>query len=172
MPSFVSPAKKNRKSVPSNHLLKKPVLWIFLPVLFLFFIDRISKFWIDHFLSGEHSFPIIPDVLHLTRVHNTGVAFGLFKGAGVLLIVLTVVSIGVIGLYLFKSWPLTRRMQRLGWILILGGALGNLYDRLVYRYVIDFIDFRVWPVFNLADSFVCIGVWLIVFNALTEKQDP
>ena len=117
-------------------------------------------------LKEGESFPLWQGVLHLTRVNNTGAAFGLWRHAPVLLVAVTAVSVAAISLYLVRE-PRAGAGSSQGfyaWSLILGGALGNLYDRLRFGYVVDFIDLRVWPVFNLADACICLGVALIFWN--------
>ena len=147
-------------------MFKKYSLFLFVP--FFFFADQFSKRLITSHFSENQSLPVISGVFHLTRVNNTGAAFGLFRGAGIFLIVVTLASIMAIVVYILGKWSQIQPSQRWGWILVISGALGNLYDRLFYHYVIDFLDFRVWPVFNLADSFVCIGVFLVAMGVLRK----
>ena len=138
-------------------------------VFSLFLADQISKQIIIRWLPENGSVPVVPGLFYVTRVNNTGAAFGLFRGAGPFLILVTMVSVTVLSFFLAQNWEKIRPAQRWGWTLVIGGALGNLYDRLMHRYVIDFLDFRVWPVFNLADSFVCVGVFLVIFSALRNR---
>lgn len=123
--------------------------------------DQISKWAIRTTFLPQHSLPILPGIFHLTYVRNTGAAFSLFQGQGTILIFISVAVAG------WMMWELLYQPRAsrptpgaLG--LILGGAVGNLIDRLRFGYVEDFIDLRVWPVFNVADSAITIGVtWLI-----------
>ncbi len=147
-------------------MLKK--LSFFLAVSLLFLADQLSKRLILHYLSEESSVAVFPGVFHLTRVNNTGAAFGLFRGAGLFLIGVTAVSAALFSAYALQRWEHLRFWHRAGWTLVIGGALGNLYDRFTYRYVVDFLDFRVWPVFNLADAFVCTGVGLIFLSVFKK----
>ncbi len=94
----------------------------------------------------------------LTYLKNTGVAFGLFKGNNFIFIILSLIIIFII-IYFYKDKSL-----RLGLDLILAGAIGNLISRIIYGYVIDFIDFKIWPVFNLADIFIVIGVFYLIIK--------
>ena len=139
------------------------------PVAFLYIADQLSKQIIIRILPENQSLPVIPGVFYLTRVNNTGAAFGLFRGAGTFLIVVTLVSIITLFVWLFRRGDTLRPMQLWGWVLVTGGALGNLHDRFLYHYVIDFLDFRVWPVFNVGDSFVCMGVFLVVLSAFRNS---
>lgn len=152
--------------MPARSVLKKSPF--FFAVSGLFFADQLSKRLVLHYLSEQSSVPVVPGVFHLTRVNNTGAAFGLFRGAGVFLIAVTAASAVLFSVYVLARWECLRSWQRAGWILVIGGALGNLYDRFTHRHVVDFLDFRVWPVFNLADAFVCTGVALIFLSAFKK----
>ncbi len=132
--------------------------------------DQLTKLLTQaSFTSGE-SLPLWVGWLHLTYVQNTGAAFGLFKGQQLLFIGLSVLVIAWVIRELTSPGPLTRGM-RWGSSLILGGATGNLIDRLRCGYVVDFIDVRfhgrtIWPVFNVADSAITIGVTLLMLQTL------
>ena len=142
-----------------------------LAILFIFILDRITKFMIvGHWAEGQ-SLSVWPGVFHLTRVNNTGAAFGLMKQHSFLLILISVVC--VIGLlavlvkgFFVKSYP-----RNVALALITAGAAGNLYDRLCFGYVIDFLDFRIWPVFNFADSAICIGIFLIILTLMKPGKN-
>ena len=126
--------------------------------------DRISKVFFVHSLSLGESFPVFRNILHMTLVHNTGIAFGLFKDKGFVFILIAVIAIILLVVNIFyyrQNNEVLSRTYILGFSLILGGAIGNLIDRVIYGYVIDFIDFRIWPVFNIADSAITIGAVII-----------
>jgi len=131
--------------------------------------DQLTKaLLVASFARGE-SLPLLPPILHLTYVQNTGAAFGLFKGQQPLFVILSCLVIGVI------IWELrTKRAHDAATLwgcgLALGGAVGNLIDRLRLGYVIDFIDLRVWPVFNLGDSAITIGVALLIWQSLRRHS--
>ena len=130
-------------------------------------LDRITKLYFSDLLSYGDSLPIIRNVLHMTLVHNTGIAFGLFKDQGIVFIVIPVIAVILLlfNIYYYRhNEEALSRTYLVAFSLILGGAIGNLIDRIVYGYVIDFIDFRVWPVFNIADSAITIGAVIIVFQ--------
>lgn len=130
--------------------------------------DQLTKLAIRGWLAPIQSLPVIPSILHLTYVQNTGAAFGLFQGHTVTFILLSAAVAAWIILELVRKrhrrWSIELAMA-----LILGGAIGNLVDRLVFGYVIDFIDVRVWPVFNVADSSITIGVGLLMWHALRYR---
>jgi signal peptidase II len=129
--------------------------------------DQAAKAAVEaHIVVGEYVEVLGP--LELTLSHNTGVAFGLAGGAGVKLVLVTAVALGVIG-YLFARNPLRPGM----WIavgLLAGGALGNLVDRLRHDAVTDFIAVGSWPPFNLADVSITLGVVLLVFFYMRDAE--
>lgn len=131
-------------------------------------LDRISKIFFLKILSLGESIPVIENVFHVTLIHNTGIAFGLFKNQGVLFVIIPVVAIFLISVHLFRMRD-SREANKtyvFAFSLILAGAIGNLIDRLIFGYVIDFIDLRVWPVFNLADSAITIGASILLFKCI------
>ena len=138
------------------------------------FIDQLSKFLALQYLSPQTSISLIPQVLDLTLVRNPGVAFGLFSGYAPALF--TVITISLVFLFLIAnrshgaSAHGTSNTDRWALSLILGGAIGNWIDRLRFAAVIDFIDFRIWPVFNLADTAITIGVGLYFIRVLMSKN--
>lgn len=143
---------------------------IFLAIITTFsivFIDRITKLFFSDLLAYGESLPVIRNVLHMTLVHNTGIAFGFFKDQGIVFIVIPVIAILLLifNVYYYRqNNEALSRVYITAFSLILGGAIGNLIDRIVYGHVIDFIDFRIWPVFNVADSAITIGAVLIAFK--------
>jgi len=140
---------------------------IFLSLIITFttvLLDRATKIYFSDMLELYESIPLISNVFHLTLVHNTGIAFGLFKDYGMVFIVIPVIAIVllVFNIYYYRrNDDALSRTYIVAFSLILGGAIGNLYDRIVFGYVIDFLDFRVWPVFNIADSAITIGAVVI-----------
>ena len=111
-------------------------------------LDRITKLFITHTMTVGMSFPVIPGVVSCTYVLNPGAAFGLLEYQRVFFVVITLAAAVA---------------------MFLGGALGNLIDRIATGYVIDFVDFHFWPVFNVADIFICAGVGLIVWSTLENE---
>ena len=136
-------------------------------LLAVLLLDQLSKVLILRKMSFGQSIPVIPSVFHLTLIGNTGIAFGLFKGnsdfwVGVGLLIL-------IWIYrLLQKRQIQERLVLIGLGLVSGGAMGNLIDRLRFGYVIDFLDFRVWPVFNIADACISVGTALF-FIACIKK---
>lgn len=137
--------------------------------LVVFAADQLSKVWVMRtFIPGETRV-LIPRIFHLTYVQNPGAAFGLLAHRTTFFIVASLVMILFI---IFSERLLDRRYSlcRLALALQLGGALGNLFDRLRTGYVVDFLDFRIWPVFNLADTAIVLGIILIFLNFLCRPE--
>ncbi len=135
-------------------------MYIFIGVIW-FLLDWVTKYFIQqHFILGE-SLPIIPNVFHITYILNYGAAFGILRDQR--LFFLLVVVILLVALYVFRKQIKNGGiLPRLGSSLLVSGALGNAVDRLLRGAVIDFFDFRIWPIFNVADIGICIGVVLLV----------
>jgi len=143
---------------------------IFIFIAVIFFFDQLTKVLITQALSLHQSVPLIKGVLHLTLVRNRGAAFGIFKDQAPLFILTSLIAIILISVQLKKDKLKIFSIYTLSLSLILAGALGNLADRLLFGYVIDFIDFRIWPVFNIADSAITIGAILLGYSVLTSKN--
>jgi len=139
---------------------------------FVFIADQASKFLVLRYLAvGESWYPLpgLQRLFSITYVVNTGAAFGLFPDRGMLFLVIAVVVIvAIIGYY--RYLPTDQLLVRASLGLQLGGALGNLFDRLKFGHVIDFIDFKIWPVFNLADSAIVVGVAILAIHLLREPE--
>ena len=132
-------------------------------------VDQLSKSLIQFLLESGESLPMIPSVFHLTLVLNQGVAFGLFPNSRTVLLLIITASILILTVLGFRAAPGRLKTQ---WAigLILGGALGNWMDRIRLGAVVDFLDFRIWPVFNLADTAISIGVGLFLLEILFDKK--
>ena len=136
---------------------------ILLAALSVLILDQLTKFFIHQNLGLGQSIPLIRNILHFTYVTNTGSAFSLLKGHNLLFILFSLVVIAFIWYYA-KEIKENEKYLQIAVGLLLGGTLGNQTDRLVHGFVVDFIDFRIWPVFNVADSVVTISViFLIIF---------
>jgi len=129
----------------------------------IIFADQLSKYFVTSLMQAGESIPLIENFLHLTYVRNPGAAFGMLPYQKIFFIVITVVVVIFI-IYYYRLLSADHRLLRFSLALLLGGAIGNLIDRLRSGYVIDFIDFKIWPpVFNIADSAIVIGIGLFLF---------
>ncbi|MBI2208056.1 signal peptidase II [Candidatus Woesearchaeota archaeon] len=137
--------------------MERRYLTVFSTALIIVIIDQIAKFLIKTNFQLNQTLPIINNIFHLTYIHNFGAGFGILQQQRWILVFISIIVIGFIFYYLDRINKKERLLQLLVGF-VLGGTIGNLTDRLIYGYVIDFLDFRIWPVFNFADSFVSIGV--------------
>lgn len=133
-------------------------------------LDRATKLWAVRELEPRGSIPLLP-FFDLTYVENTGAAFGLGKDSNGFFIA---VSVGLTGtlLWLMRKWPADKRVLQWGGLLVLAGAVGNLYDRVAYSYVVDFLHLHRWPVFNVADSCISVGACLLAYGLKDEDAAP
>lgn len=143
-------------------------MWLFVLPLAVVILDQFSKYIVVENMALGESIPIIEEVFHLTYILNPGAAFGMFAHNRLFFIAIAVIVIGIIiwerREILASPWEV-----KAGCGLFLGGAIGNLIDRARQGLVIDFFDFRIWPVFNIADIAICIGVGLIIWNLLKTE---
>ncbi len=147
------------------------MLNIIITAIVVFILDRVSKVFVlknafgldfpDPSAFGE-SVSVIRDVFHLTYHGNTGVAFGMLADNKALLIALCIVILAVMCVVIYRLKP-TEWIATLGFGMVIGGAIGNVFDRIAYGFVIDFLDFCLinYPIFNVADCFVVVGTILI-----------
>lgn len=142
---------------------------IFLLILSILFLDQFTKFLITKNLSLNQSIPIIKGIFHITLTYNRGAAFGILKGRVPLFIFTSIITILLIYLNLKSARFKKLFTYSISLSLILAGAIGNLIDRSFSGYVIDFLDFRIWPVFNVADSAITIGAILLGWCILCKK---
>lgn len=133
--------------------------------IIFFFIDLISKLIVSNFMNVQDSIIVISNFFNITYVRNTGAAWSIFAGKTWMLIMISLIIISIIVWYIFKNKP-KNNLEKISYSMILGGSVGNLFDRIIYGYVIDFLDFNLfgydYPIFNLADTFIVIGVLLLV----------
>jgi signal peptidase II len=143
-------------------------------VLAIIVSDQMTKAMVRSRLELHESVPVLPDLLALTRVHNSGAAFGIFNSmdfAGKTVVLTIVASLALLGVAWYAaSVPVSDRLARIGVASILGGAIGNLIDRATVGYVLDFVDvswqgWHFWA-FNVADASITIGVILMILDLL------
>lgn len=143
-------------------------MWLFVLPLAVVILDQFSKYIVVENMAHGESIPIIEEVFHLTYILNPGAAFGMFAHNRLFFIAIAVIVIGII-IWARREILASPWEVKAGCGLFLGGAIGNLIDRARQGLVIDFFDFRIWPVFNIADIAICIGVGLIIWNLLKTE---
>ncbi len=153
---------------------------IFISVTFVCFVmDRLTKHLAVSFLKGRRSVSLIENFLDLTYVENTGAAFGLFSNIDSMFRIPFLTIVAILALifivYIYLKLSREERMTCLSLSFVLGGALGNIWDRISQGYVVDFIDvhyYRIftWPTFNFADIVISVGAGLIVLSLIIEGK--
>ena len=147
------------------------IFWI-IPVTLV--VDQVSKVVVEREMALYSSHPILGNFFRLTYIQNKGAAFGLDLGSPMLHTVVSIVALGVLA-WMFHKLPTEDVVLRFALVLVLGGALGNIIDRVRLNAVIDFFDVGIgtlrWPVFNFADSFVTIGIGLLALGYSRRPPD-
>lgn len=147
------------------------MIYYLLIALVVFLLDQGSKWLVVHFMKYGETIPLWPGVFHITSHRNAGAAFGILQNQRWFFLLITVLV--VVGILIFL-WKQKERAPLLSTALgiILGGAVGNFLDRLISGEVVDFLDFRLinYPIFNLADSSIVIGVGLILLDTLLQGR--
>jgi signal peptidase II len=154
--------------------------WLMLVIAaMVILLDRVTKLWIVSHIKPGHAIVVIPKVFRLTHVLNTGAAFSMFEGSTSptlvrnLLIGFSIVAVVVV---LLLIWKMGRSitLTSVALALILGGAVGNLYDRIRFAYVVDFLEVHIvhyhWPDFNVADSAIVVGACLLLLEMLRPQR--
>lgn len=150
------------------------VLWI---VAATIIIDQLTKFLVVKYMTIGQSISIIDQFLYITSHRNEGAAWGILQGKMLFFYVVTLIVIGVVILWIRRLDVKKEKLLVIALSLILGGAIGNFIDRVMYQHVVDFIDTYIFgynfPIFNVADSALCIGVFLMAVDAFLDvKCDP
>src|SRR2546426_5141212 len=168
--------------------------YIFFISLPLYLLDRITKYWVLHSIDPDQPVAVVPGFFHLVNITNTGAAFGSFKNNNAFFIAISAVALlfALVLLLGSSNAPTSGRRKSLWWMhnawrdvslaLLLAGVLGNLTDRLLYGYVVDFLVFdfgphvpsflHPWPAFNVADSCICIAVVCFIIHSFRQERPP
>lgn len=132
-------------------------------------IDQVSKYYVmNHFMLGE-SVVIIPNVFHLTYIINRGAAFGMFANQQWFFLAVAIILLLVCAYYWKRILSGPKSLQ-FGTALLVSGAVGNGLDRYLLHGVVDFFDFRIWPIFNVADIGICMGVSFVIYYLFTSNE--
>lgn len=133
-------------------------------------VDQIVKFYIQSSMGLGMSIPVIPQVFHITYILNAGAAFGILENQQWFFILIGLAVLGAAA-WFYSCLQRENACIRYGVSLLLGGAAGNLIDRIFRGSVVDFFDFRIWPVFNIADIAIVVGVGCIIYSLLFETKE-
>ncbi len=151
--------------------------WLWVAVV-VFIIDYVTKLWVVAAIpmGWQHRIEVLP-IFNLLYVRNYGAAFSFLSDAGGWqrwLFSLIALSVCTLLAYWMRKLPASSHLLNISYALIIGGAIGNLFDRLIHGFVIDFLDFHIgnnhWPSFNIADSAICIGAALIILESFLKKE--
>ena len=137
-------------------------------IFIIIIIDQITKFFVESNLINTR-ITVIDKFFYLTYLQNTGGAWGLLENNNMIFIIAIPMILIAIIIYLFKGKNISR-LEKIGFCVLIGGAIGNYIDRVFRGYVVDFIDFVIWPVFNVADIAVVVGVGLIILSLFVDKE--
>lgn len=163
----------NRQPFASTTSQKRSALPVILGIAAVVFaLDQVTKFWIVQNIPEQGSwsfFPALAKIFQFTFVTNTGAAFGMFPQLGGIFMVIAIVVIASIVIF-YHHLPTYNFWVRLSLGLQLGGALGNLLDRITRGYVVDFVDIGFWPIFNLADLSIVLGVTILAYYLWSEEN--
>ena len=148
----------------------------FIMVLAIVLIDQITKLAAIKYLKGNKPFIRIEDFFQLYYVENTGAAFGIFKNGRYFFIIISILVIIFVAFFVFKYFNSLILTMKIALSMFIGGAIGNLIDRIRLGYVVDFLSFRLpwgydFPVFNIADTFIVISTIFIMVMLLFSKQE-
>lgn len=145
---------------------------IYITAIIIFIIDQISKVIISSYIGLNSSVRVIKNFFYLTYTNNTGASFGILKNSRVLLIILSIIALLILLRYIstFKE----TKYNILGLGFLMGGIIGNLLDRVLFGYVRDFFNFYIigydFPVFNIADIFIVLGVFILIISILKGED--
>ena len=128
--------------------------------------DQYTKYLVSSNMTENQTIALFPGVFDLTYVRNTGAAFGMLAGKQTLLAIVTGIMLTALTVYAISQRKKIPKLETISLALIVGGGLGNLITRLLYKYVIDFFNFYFWPVFNVADICICVGCALLMLSVL------
>ncbi len=136
---------------------------LFIYTIIFIFIDQLSKGLINICMNLNESIEIIPNFLNITYVHNVGAAFSILEGQRWFFILTAIIVLNIIFIFFIKDKQL-KKSEIIVFSMLIGGIIGNLIDRILYGYVIDFIDVNIFDfaIFNIADSFIVIAVILLL----------
>ena len=138
--------------------------------ILVFVIDQLVKHLVVSTMHLGQSFPVIKGIFHITYVLNPGAAFGMLEHQRWFFIVVALAAV-LLGVFFYKRLQQESILMRSGAGLLLGGAVGNLADRIQSGLVVDFLDFRVWPVFNIADIAICAGAGILIYDIWQRRYE-
>ena len=138
--------------------------------ILVFIIDQLVKHLVVSTMHLGQSLPVIKGIFHITYVLNPGAAFGMLEHQRWIFILVALAAV-LLGAAFYKKLQQESLLMRSGAGLLLGGAVGNLADRIQSGLVVDFLDFRIWPVFNIADIAICVGAGMLILDIWQRRNE-
>ena len=138
--------------------------------IIIFLIDQLVKHLVIGSMHLGESIPVFKGIFHITYVLNPGAAFGMLEHQRWVFILVAVAVVLVAGIF-YSRLKKESALLQIGAGLLLGGAVGNLVDRIQTGLVVDFLDFRVWPVFNIADIAICVGAGILILDMWQRRNE-
>ena len=145
-------------------------MYFLIPFLGLLIADQAVKHLVRTTMVQGQSIPIIENIFHITYIENPGAAFGILANQRMLFLILTAVIVGVM-IYLYCNLSNKKSLTAISLGIVVSGAIGNFIDRFMQGTVTDFLDFRIWPIFNIADIAICVGLALICYFIIIKGED-
>ncbi len=145
-------------------------MYFYFPIVFFLLLDQFVKYLVRTNMELDQSIPIISGIFHLTYIENPGAAFGILANRRLLFLLLTIIIVGVM-FYLYFQLRQKKSLTAFSLGLVISGALGNFIDRFFRGTVTDLFDLRIWPIFNIADICICVGLALLCYLLLFKGEE-
>ena len=145
-------------------------MYFYFPIVFFLLLDQFVKYLVRTNMELGQSFPIIFGIFHLTYIENPGAAFGILANRRLLFLLLTIIIVGVM-FYLYFQLRQKKSLTAFSLGLVISGALGNFIGRFFRGTVTDLFDLRIWPIFNIADICICVGLALLCYLLLFKGEE-
>ncbi len=145
-------------------------MYFYIPIIVFLVLDQLLKYWIRSNMTIGQSIPVISGIFHITYIENPGAAFGILANHRILFLLLTIAITGVM-FYLYLSLRNKKSLAALSLGLVISGAAGNFIDRFLRGTVTDMFDFQIWPIFNIADICICVGIALLCYVLIFKGEE-
>lgn len=145
-------------------------MYFYIPIIVFLMLDQLLKYWIRSNMTIGQSIPVISGIFHITYIENPGAAFGILANHRILFLLLTIAITGVM-FYLYLSLRSKKSLAALSLGLVISGAAGNFIDRFLRGTVTDMFDFQIWPIFNIADICICVGIALLCYVLIFKGEE-
>lgn len=145
-------------------------MYFYVPLVALLLLDQIVKYAVRTNMVQGQSIPIISGIFHLTYIENPGAAFGILSNHRILFLVMTVAITGIM-FYLYLQLRNKKSLTAFSLALVISGAIGNFIDRFFQGTVTDMFDFQIWPIFNIADICICVGLALLCYLLIFKGEE-